>query len=101
MSQQTSKWLCCPICGAKTRTKVFEDTLMINFPLYCRKCKRDCRRYCPKTYHDQKSMNGEPADDKAGSLSKSANLQKLRRRRAFFHKGRLRVIYRHIFFAAD
>ena len=36
-----SKWLCCPICGAKTRTKVLDSTIMIDFPLFCRKCKKE------------------------------------------------------------
>lgn len=36
-----SLWVPCPICGCKTRTKVNEDTVMINFPLFCPKCKRE------------------------------------------------------------
>ena len=33
-------WLLCPICGNKTRLKVRQDTELINFPLYCPKCKQ-------------------------------------------------------------
>ena len=33
------EWICCPICGNKTRLKVREDTILENFPLYCPKCK--------------------------------------------------------------
>ncbi|MCI8385412.1 MAG: conjugal transfer protein [Acutalibacter sp.] len=29
-----------PICRAKTRTKEQQDTVLLNFPLYCPKCKR-------------------------------------------------------------
>lgn len=29
----------CPICRAKTRTQIRKDTVLINFPLYCPKCK--------------------------------------------------------------
>ena len=32
-------WLLCPVCGNKTRLKVRQDTELINFPLYCPKCK--------------------------------------------------------------
>ena len=32
-------WLLCPVCGGKTRTKVREDTVLINFPLFCPKCR--------------------------------------------------------------
>ena len=34
-------WLLCPVCGNKTRLKVRQDTELINFPLYCPKCKQD------------------------------------------------------------
>lgn len=38
---EKSKWIFCPTCKAKTRTKVCEDTILINFPLYCPKCKQE------------------------------------------------------------
>ena len=38
-----TRWIKCPICGNKTRTKVYEDTVMFNFPLYCPKCKTEVR----------------------------------------------------------
>ena len=34
-------WVLCPICNNKTRTKVREDTELINFPLFCPKCKQE------------------------------------------------------------
>ena len=34
-------WLLCPICGNKTRLRVRTDTELINFPLYCPKCKQE------------------------------------------------------------
>ena len=34
-------WLRCPVCGNKTRLKVRNDTELINFPLYCPKCKQE------------------------------------------------------------
>lgn len=34
-------WLLCPVCGNKTRVKVRQDTELINFPLYCPKCKQE------------------------------------------------------------
>lgn len=36
-----SLWIRCPICGGKTRTKVYKDTVLIKFPLYCPKCKKE------------------------------------------------------------
>lgn len=35
------KWLLCPICQNKTRVKVHEKTILINFPLFCPKCKQE------------------------------------------------------------
>lgn len=34
-------WIMCPVCNNKTRNKVREDTVLINFPLYCPKCKQE------------------------------------------------------------
>lgn len=38
-----SSWIFCPVCGKKTRTKVYEDTTLVNFPLYCPKCQTETR----------------------------------------------------------
>ena len=36
-----SEWVPCPKCGGRTHTKVCEDTVLIKFPLYCPKCKKE------------------------------------------------------------
>ena len=36
-----SHWLLCPVCGNKTRIKLFQTTILKNFPLYCPKCKQE------------------------------------------------------------
>ena len=38
-----SLWIRCPICDGKTRTKVYADTVLVNFPLFCPKCKKEIR----------------------------------------------------------
>ena len=35
------KWLYCPKCNKKTRVKVYEQTKMKNFPLFCPWCKTE------------------------------------------------------------
>ena len=35
------EWILCPACGHKTRNKIREDTVLINYPLYCPKCKKE------------------------------------------------------------
>ena len=35
------EWVICPICKNKTRLKIREDTILVNFPLYCPKCKQE------------------------------------------------------------
>lgn len=36
-----TEWLLCPICSNKTRNKIRTDTELINFPLFCPKCKKE------------------------------------------------------------
>lgn len=36
-----AEWVRCPICGAKTRDRIREDTILKNYPLYCPKCKQE------------------------------------------------------------
>lgn len=37
----SEEWILCPICGNKTRNRYREDTVLINYPLYCPKCKKE------------------------------------------------------------
>lgn len=41
--QNQSRWVRCPVCNGKTRIKVYADTVMFKFPLYCPKCKKETR----------------------------------------------------------
>ena len=34
-------WVHCPICGGKTRIKIREETVILNFLLFCPKCKKE------------------------------------------------------------
>lgn len=38
-----SLWVRCPICDGKTRTKVYADTVLVKFPLFCPKCKKEIK----------------------------------------------------------
>ena len=38
---QNEKWVLCPVCGNKTRIKIRENTILLNFPLLCPKCRRE------------------------------------------------------------
>lgn len=37
----SQQWVLCPVCNNKTRTKIRKDTELINFPLYCPKCRKE------------------------------------------------------------
>ena len=37
----TQRWILCPICGNKTRVMIRDDTELMNFPLFCPKCKKE------------------------------------------------------------
>jgi len=41
MIKSPDRWVLCPICGNKTRTKIRPDTILENFPLFCPKCKNE------------------------------------------------------------
>ena len=51
-STMTEKWVLCPICGGKTRTKIRPDTEAKNLIVFCPKCKRE-------TVMDIKDMESE------------------------------------------
>jgi len=36
-------WLPCPKCGTRTKIKIYEDTVLLNFPLYCTKRKEETK----------------------------------------------------------
>ena len=40
---EDSLWIYCPVCGGKTRTKVCKETVLVKFPLYCPKCKKEIK----------------------------------------------------------
>lgn len=37
----STEWILCSVCGNKTRDRLREDTVLINYPLYCPKCKQE------------------------------------------------------------
>lgn len=39
MNFDDEEWVLCPVCHSKTRTKIRQDTVLENFPLFCPKCK--------------------------------------------------------------
>lgn len=47
--QNESKWICCPQCGSKTRVKVYEETVLIKFPLYMIQNAKRVLGQCSKT----------------------------------------------------
>lgn len=36
-----AEWIYCPVCKNKTRDRLRKDTILINYPLYCPKCKQE------------------------------------------------------------
>ncbi len=41
MTASEGKWVLCPACGAKTRLRLLQRTVLRDFPLFCPKCKRE------------------------------------------------------------
>ena len=38
---EKEQWLMCPVCKGKTRIRLREDTVLLNFSLHCPKCKQE------------------------------------------------------------
>jgi len=38
---EKNEWILCPVCGSKTRTQIRYDTILVNYPLFCPKCKQE------------------------------------------------------------
>lgn len=36
-----SIWVYCPFCQSKTKTKIYDDSILLHFPLYCPRCKKE------------------------------------------------------------
>jgi len=34
-------FVCCPVCGGKTRLKLLPETQLKHYPLFCPKCKAE------------------------------------------------------------
>ena len=41
MLTQNSEWIYCLVCENKTRNRIREGTILVNYPLYCPKCKQE------------------------------------------------------------
>lgn len=47
-------FLLCPQCGQRTHTKVNDDTIVENFPLWCTRCKQETIiEYCQSLEPEQ------------------------------------------------
>lgn len=38
---EKSECIRCPVCGNKTRDRIRVDTVLMNYPLYCPKCRQE------------------------------------------------------------
>ena len=41
MHEPDKKWVLCPVCGAKTRLRLLQKTVLEDFPLFCPKCRQE------------------------------------------------------------
>ena len=41
MSAAEERWVLYPVCGAKTRLRLLERTVLRDLPLFCPKCRRE------------------------------------------------------------
>ena len=59
------KWVMCPLCGAKTRLRLLQKTVLVSFPLFCPKCRREsiinARNYKVEKSYNQSSARRKDA----------------------------------------
>lgn len=41
MNAGDERWILCQACGAKTRLRLLRRTVLLDFPLFCPKCRRE------------------------------------------------------------
>ena len=41
MSTADERWVLCPVCGAKTRLRILQRTVLRDFPMFCPKCRQE------------------------------------------------------------
>ena len=41
MNAAEERWVLCPVCGAKTRLRLLQRTVLQEFPLFCPKCRQE------------------------------------------------------------
>lgn len=41
MNTAEERWVLCPACGAKTRLRLLQRTVLREFPLFCPKCRQE------------------------------------------------------------
>lgn len=34
-------WIVCPLCHSNLQIKIYEDTVLLNFPVYCSACQKE------------------------------------------------------------
>ena len=41
MEQPGERWVLCTMCGAKPRLRLLQRTVLLDFPLFCPKCRQE------------------------------------------------------------
>ena len=54
-----SLWIRCPACQGKTRIKIYKSTVLVNFPLFCPKCRKEA---VINVVNLKMTVNSEPDD---------------------------------------
>lgn len=55
------QWLLCPVCGAKTRLRLLQRTVLREFPLYCPQMQARERDQCKK-FSDRNRLSARRKD---------------------------------------
>ena len=81
----TDKWILCPVCKAKTRTQILDDTELKHFPLFCPKCKENFIINVKDHIVDYKSIARRRADCNITVLHCVVYIMEVRRMKAIIY----------------
>ena len=73
-----SVWVNCPVCHNKTKTKIYQDTLALRFPMYCPKCKKEMRAISKRSKKVVQNKNAAQKEQQSNIIGRHRRLRTLR-----------------------
>ena len=60
MEKINSEWVCCPVCGNKTRDKIRKDTVLVHYPEMQTRNFNQCEKITYNCHQRARRTDAEP-----------------------------------------